>query len=116
MEQRGPAEGNWSKERGRSGMTMPTGNLQELRAKIGHRAKSVPTHRFWGMHVHIVKLETLEAAYAEAKRNRGAPGSDGETFERIEARGVGEFLGELADELRASTYKPRPHRQKEIPK
>jgi hypothetical protein len=28
-------------------MTKPTISLQELRAKIGHRAKSAPTHRFW---------------------------------------------------------------------
>ena len=61
------------------GMTKPTISLQELRTTIGHRAKSVPTHRFWGPHVHVVKLETLEAAYLEAKRNNGAPGSDGET-------------------------------------
>jgi RNA-directed DNA polymerase len=97
-------------------MTKPTISLQELRAKIGQRAKSAPTHRFWGLYVHIVKLETLEAAYLEAKRNRGAPGSDGETFEAIEARGRGEFLSELASELRADTYRPRPYRRREIPK
>ena len=74
-------------------MIKPTISLQELRAKIGHRAKSVPTHRFWGLHVHVVKLDTLEASYLEAKRNNGAPGSDGETFERIEERGRGEFPG-----------------------
>jgi hypothetical protein len=34
-----------------------------------------------------MKLDTLEAAYLEAKRNGGAPGSDGETFEVIEAQG-----------------------------
>jgi hypothetical protein len=59
------------------GMIKPTISLQELRAKIGHRAKSAPAHRFWGLHVHVVKLDTLEAAYLEAKRNDGAPGSDG---------------------------------------
>jgi hypothetical protein len=32
------------------------------------------------LHVHVVKVDTLEAAYLEAKRNSGAPGSDGETF------------------------------------
>jgi len=96
-------------------MIKPT-NLQELRVKIGQRAKSAPEHRFWGMHVHIVKLETLEAAYLEAKRNRGAPGSDGETFEQIEERGRIEFLTELASELRAGTYCPRPYRKKEIEK
>jgi RNA-directed DNA polymerase len=98
------------------GMIKPTINLQELRAKIGHRAKSVPAHRFWGLHVHVVKLDTLEAAYLEAKRNNGAPGSDGETFEQIEARGRGEFLGELVAELHAGMYRPRPYRRREIPK
>lgn len=77
-------------------MTKPTISLQELRATIGHRAKSIPTHRFWGLHVHVVKLDTLEAAYLEAKRNNGAPGSDGETFEQIEARGRGSSSGSLS--------------------
>ena len=70
-------------------MTKPTITTQELQRRIGHRAKSAPEHRFWGLHVHLVKLDTLEAAYLEAKRNRGAPGADGETFESIEARGRG---------------------------
>src|SRR3954467_15952279 len=99
-EQRGPAGGIRSTRRGMRGMIKPTISLQELRAKIGHRAKSVPTHRFWGLHVHVVKLG---AAYLEAKRNNGAPGSDGETFEGIEAGGRGAFLRELAADLRAGT-------------
>lgn len=97
-------------------MTKPTITTQELQRRIGHRAKSAPEHRFWGLYVHLVKLDTLETAYLEAKRNRGAPGSDGETFETIEARGRGEFLTELAAELRDATYKPRPYRRREIPK
>ena len=97
-------------------MTKPTISLQELRARIGHRAKSAPAHRFWGLHVHLTKLEMLEAAYLDAKRNSGAPGSDQETFEQIEERGRGEFLAELAAELREGTYRPRPYRRREIPK
>jgi RNA-directed DNA polymerase len=97
-------------------MIKPTISLQELRAKIGHRAKSAPAHHFWGLHVHLVKLDTLEAAYLEAKRNAGAPGSDGETFEMVEARGRSEFLAELASEMRTDMYHPRPYRRREIPK
>ncbi len=97
-------------------MTKPTISLQELRARIGHRAKSAPTHRFWGMHVHLTKLETLEAAYLEARRNGGAPGADGMTFEDIESKGRREFLRELAEELRTDRYSPRPYRRREIPK
>jgi RNA-directed DNA polymerase len=33
-------------------------------------------------------METLRAAYEMAKRNDGAPGIDGVTFEAIEAQGV----------------------------
>lgn len=97
-------------------MIKPTINTQELQWRIGHRAKSAPEHRFWGLYVHLEKLSTLEAAYLEAKRNGGAPGSDGETFKAIENRGRGEFLLELAQELRSGTYKPRPYRRREIPK
>jgi RNA-directed DNA polymerase len=97
-------------------MTKPTITTQELQRRIGHRAKSAPEHRFWGLHVHLVKLATLEAAYLEAKRNRGAPGADGETFEMIEGRGRSEFLAGLAAELRDGTYRPRPYRRREIPK
>jgi hypothetical protein len=35
----------------------------------------------------------------QAKKNDGAPGSDGVTFEAIEAQGVETFLGQIADEL-----------------
>ncbi|MGH3146825.1 MAG: group II intron reverse transcriptase/maturase, partial [Rubrobacter sp.] len=97
-------------------MTKPTIGLQELRARIGNRAKSAPTHRFWGMHIHLTKLETLEAAYLGARRNGGAPGADGVRFEDIESKGRHEFLTELAEELRAETYSPRPYRRREIPK
>jgi len=97
-------------------MIKPTITTQELQQRIGHRAKSAPEHRFWGLYVHLVKLETLESAYLEAKRNGGAPGSDGETFRAIEERGRAGFLTELAAELRAGTYRPRPYRRREIPK
>lgn len=97
-------------------MIKPTITTQELQRRIGHRAKSAPEHRFWGMHVHLEKLSTLEAAYLEAKRNGGAPGSDGETFEAIETRGRREFLTELSAELRSDVYRPRPYRRREIPK
>jgi RNA-directed DNA polymerase len=43
-----------------------------------------------------MKVDTLEAAYLEAKRNGGAPGADGETFEKIEEQGRGEFLAKLS--------------------
>jgi RNA-directed DNA polymerase len=46
------------------------------------------TWRFWGLYVHVCKMETLSEAYALAKNNNGAPGIDGVTFAAIEAQGV----------------------------
>jgi RNA-directed DNA polymerase len=97
-------------------MIKPTITLQELRTRIGQRAKSAPEHRFWGLYVHIAKLETLQAAYAEACRNGGAAGVDGVSFEQIESAGRDEFLTELAASLCARTYRPMPLRRREIPK
>jgi RNA-directed DNA polymerase len=97
-------------------MIKPTITLQELRTRIAQRAKSAPEHRFWGLYVHIAKLETLETAYAEARRNGGAAGVDGVTFEQIESAGRDAFLTELAEALRAHTYRPAPLRRREIPK
>ena len=64
----------------------------------------------------MAKLETLRAAYDLAKRNNGAPGIDGVTFEAIEAAGVEAFLAQLRDELVARTYRPLRNRRVEIPK
>src|ERR1700694_675515 len=61
-------------------------------------------------------METLRAAYEMAKRNDGAPGIDGVTFEAIEAQGVEALLEQLRDELIGRTYQPLPARRQEIPK
>ena len=54
-------------------MTKPTISLQELRAKIGHRAKSAPAHRFWGLHVHLVKLDDARSRVPGGKAQRRRP-------------------------------------------
>jgi RNA-directed DNA polymerase len=55
-------------------------------------------------------------AYDLAKRNNGAPGIDGITFEAIEAAGVDAFLVQLQDDLVTRTYRPQRNRKVEIPK
>ena len=97
-------------------MINPSVNLQELRRRIYRKAKAEKTRRFWGLHVHVCKLETLRAAYQAAKANDGTPGIDAESFESIEARGVEKFLSAIREELVARTYKPSKNRRVEIPK
>ena len=74
-------------------------SLQELRKKIYLKAKSDKTWRFWGLYVHVCKLETLREAYKMAKKNNGAPGIDGVTFEAIEQAGLDDYLTKIRDEL-----------------
>lgn len=97
-------------------MTKASIDLQDLRRRIYVKAKAETSWKFWGLYVHICKLETLREAYALAKENEGAPGSDGVTFEAIEAQGVEAFLAQIADELVERSYVPLPARRQEIPK
>ncbi len=91
-------------------------DLQDLRRKIYAKAKAEPHWRFWGLYVHVCKWESLRAAYAMAKSNDGAPGSDGVTFEAIEEQGVEDFLEQLRGELIERRYLPLRARKKERPK
>jgi len=91
-------------------------SVQDLRRRLYVKAKSDPTWRFWGLYVHVCKPETLQEAYAVAKANDGAPGSDGVTFETIEVGGVESFLMHLRDELISGSYRPLPTRKHAIPK
>jgi RNA-directed DNA polymerase len=97
-------------------VTRPLISLQDLRRKMYAKAKSEPSWRFWGLFVHVCKEETLREAYRLAKKNDGAPGIDGVTFEAIEEGGVDGFLEQLRDELVSRKYVPMPNRKKEIPK
>ncbi|WP_353277437.1 group II intron reverse transcriptase/maturase [Wolbachia endosymbiont (group A) of Agelastica alni] len=90
--------------------------LQDLRRKIYIKAKAEPEWRFWGIYVHVCKMETLEEAYKLTKKSNGAPGIDGMTFESIEAEGLEKYLQQIRHELITKTYSPNRNRRKEIPK
>ena len=97
-------------------MTKAPINLQDLRKSLYVKAKAESTWRFWGLYVHVCKMETLHEAYQMAKSNNGAPGIDGVTFEAIEESGAESFLRQIRDELVTHTYRPMRARKKEIPK
>jgi group II intron reverse transcriptase/maturase len=97
-------------------MIKPLVHLQDLRRRIYRKAKSDQTHRFWGLFVHIAKMETLEEAYCNAKRNGGAGGIDGQSFEDIETQGRSTCLAAIREDLVTGRYKPKPNRRVDIPK
>ena len=54
-------------------MTTPSVSLQDLRRRIYVTAKADTTKRFWGLYVHVAKLETLRTAYdSREAEQRGA--------------------------------------------
>jgi len=117
VERRDPAVSNDSNKKGGTGdMTKTPISVQDLRRSLYIKAKADPAWRFWGLYVHICKVETLREAYRMAEKNDGAPGIDGVTFEAIQERGVESFLQQIRDELVSNTYRPMRARKKEIPK
>src|SRR5947209_8877314 len=112
-----PAVCNGSNKMGGKGdMTKTPSSLQDLSKSLYDKAKAEPTKRFWGLYVHVCKMETLQEAYEVTKKNDGAPGIDGVTFEVIEESGAESFLQQIRDELIHNTYRPMRLRKKEIPK
>src|SRR3954449_260252 len=117
VERRGPAVCNGSNNKGGKGeMTKAPISLQDLRRSLYIKAKAEASWRFWGLYVHVCKMETLREAYRMARSNDGAPGIDGVTFEAIEQSGVESFLEQIRAELVTNTYRPMRVRKKEIPK
>src|ERR1700748_1240324 len=117
VERRGPAILQClQRKEGKDAMTKASIDLQDLRRRLYVKAKAEPSWRFWGLYVHVCKMETLRAAYAMAKQNDGAPGIDGVTFEAIEVHGVQGLLEQLRNELTENTYQPLPARRQEIRK
>jgi RNA-directed DNA polymerase len=97
-------------------MIKAPGSLQDLSKSLYDKAKAEPNWRFWGLYVHVCKMETLQEAYQMAKKNNGAPGIDGVSFDAIEESGSEGFLKQIQDELVQQTYRPMAVRKKEIPK
>jgi RNA-directed DNA polymerase len=97
-------------------MTKAPISLQDLRRGLYIKAKAEASWRFWGLYVHVCKMETLREAYRMARSKHGAPGLDGVTFAAIEQSGAESFLEQIRSELVTNTYRPMRVRKKEIPK
>src|SRR5215469_6363252 len=77
-------------------MIKPSINLQELRRRIYRKAKAERQWRFWGLYVHVCKMETLRAAYQQAETNDGTPGSMARVFRPSKPKGWRSFWRVLA--------------------
>jgi group II intron reverse transcriptase/maturase len=79
-------------------------------------AKQDPERRFHAMFDKVARSDVMWRAWSDVRANQGAPGVDGVSIEDVEAAGVLVFLEDLAAELRAGRYRPKPLRRVHIPK
>src|ERR1700682_2433090 len=96
--------------------TLGVDRVRALQRVLYRCAKQDRDRRFHSLFDKVARSDVLERAWREVRANRGAAGVDGITIGAIEGSGVGDFLDELAERLRAGRYRPRPLRRVHIPK
>ena len=95
---------------------IPPIKVGKLQGVLRAKAKASPKYRFYALYDKVYREDVLAWAYERCRRNGGAAGVDGQTFEDIEAYGRERWLGELVQELREKTYRPAAVRRVWIPK
>src|ERR1700761_4304574 len=91
-------------------------SIRTLQRKLYRKAKAEPAFRFYLLYDKIYREDILRHAYALARANAGAPGTDGMTFAAVEASGLEKWLAGLREGLVSKASRPDPVRRVSIPK
>jgi len=94
----------------------PQVQSRELQRKLYLAAKRHRNRRFHALYDRIFRSDILRQAWEEVRRNGGSAGQDGVTIEDVEREGVEQFLGQIEQDLKAGTYRPKPVLRVYIPK
>jgi RNA-directed DNA polymerase len=77
--------------------------IRTLQRKLYRKAKAEPAFRFYLLYHKVYREDILRHAYALARANASAPGSDGMTFAAIEASGLERWSAGLREDSRRRT-------------
>lgn len=91
--------------------------VSALQRKLYQKAKQQPEFRFYSLYDKVYRRDVLQRAYDLVKQNKGSPGLDGMTFEKIEQeKGKQDYLLALQERLKGNTYQAGPTKRVELPK
>lgn len=90
--------------------------VEMLQSRLSDVAKSDPKRRFYSLRDKVYRMDILEQAWKDVKKNRGSPGPDGISISEIEEQGAENLLRQLQEELRTDTYRSGPILRVYIPK
>jgi len=100
----------------RESQSHPFEKSRQLQRRLYLAAKRSRNRRFHALYDRLVRPDILWRAWREVRANRGVAGVDGQSIEDVEGHGVERFLEELAEDLKAKRYRPRPVMRVYIPK
>ncbi len=89
---------------------------RELQRGLYLAAKRSRNRRFHALYDRIFRSDILWRAWEEVRQNGGSAGIDGITIEDVESGSGKEFLGRIAQDLKAGVYRPKPVLRVYIPK
>jgi RNA-directed DNA polymerase len=90
------------------GLATPLERVRKLQISLQTKAKAEPAFRFYSLWDKVCRVDVLSEAYRACRRNGGAAGVDGVTFDQIAAYGTGRWLEELRQKLCAGEYRSQP--------
>jgi len=96
--------------------TTPQDKSRELQRKLYLAAKRNRNRKFHALYDRIFRPDILSQAWEEVRRNGGSAGIDGVSIADVEREGMEQFLCQIAQDMKAGTYRPKPVLRVYIPK
>lgn len=99
-----------------TGTTTPKDKPRELQRKLYLAAKRSRNRRLHALYDRRYRPDILWRAWEEVRQKGGGAGVDGVSIEDVERQGVEVFVEQIAQDLKAGKYRPKPVLRSYIPK